>query len=1610
MGYCNISDIPYAEIQQKINSRIYEAIVNNIQPYAKESLEYSRKFGKAFSSDNSGDGPKNNKGNKLKNFARGVARDALSEYVGKAGAKAAIKGVNMLSNKKKKSKNNKKKSNPQRNVSLIRSVISGDGTIKLSESTSKYVLAHLHPFDQRVKSVGTPRPGSAPSFKVTGYLRGSGVIGKKGLGFVWFVPCLASNNLAVGYTTVDYDSSIISYISSDAGTDTFSGSANSPACVCMSNLPYTAGELSQATTGNKGVEGRVVAASLQCQYTGTLLERSGQYYAYSDPDLTPVVCQNHNNATAPSGDPTVATLSAREACEIRNVDGRPIRTLIIPQSSNQLDYPNFNSTELRKIYPFSQGQAYITNRGLPSTVIAITGVAGQPFYWEAVLHAEYIGPSVVQSMLSQSFSDSIGFDTIQCAMARAVRANAADPYSSLEDVIKRELRQEKVIVGRCDRPRCLSLNGSHGEYTNSDDVDFQAKYYIFRIQGVRFRYSVILCEDGEGLSLVSIIKTRRSLIRGGGMIDNKVKNKGTGGKSKVKKIVESGLSTEEKIRILNKTYKLSHRGKCDKENEQEKSGRIAPTVSDFVNPADLIMKILKSSKANQKKTSTDQEKAKSEEKQEKVEKQETSEETGDDSSELSDSDDDESENSKKKKKKELPFVVINKKTDSKDSFTALELLQKELTDHITEYDYNGAPFCGYACINRGSNQPFESDNKSLITHCQKLMKLRKLKDPWDIGTVASLNMYADLVGVNVIYLYDTKRMDEDSIQAALTAGLFCRERIGGYHVIEKHFNDVRNKTIFLIFKAGASENRGHWVAGIVMVGDKSNVQLPLDLSEPVTKTFSFYSRFKLVRSNVYPHHDLSLDVRRPNARREKIEINDSYSLVEKTSSILVNPYWLAGFTGLTMSTCLFFNSLNSENVKTFFTSFFRATARALPRFMLSGLFMWGSQFLCNQTFKINLTNTKMIVSDVYCATMYPEIQAGKINDAVFLRPLQSSNVNSDINVPNLIKNSIDYMKTLAQNMNYEQSEQNIAYDAVQYNEPTSNTFVETKVLKSIKNNQNIALMANGKGKKRISGKGVSLPTPNHIIRCDVSMDESKYNIPVATAPIGVIVTDKGEIGPGSMPLTDPVGVLAAFTIRSMSKDERASGEILNEFLEVSKNFVDEMVDGCDFSGVVEENHIDFFRNHYRGKIPQSEVESIVQMVEEHELFGITTKETKHNSCFVKFENSSKRYGAEVSVKPRLIMTMNKISLVHCCQFVKLIDIWNDGPFGRFQVKHMTPEEMIEKIMKAQNKSHMVTDFSSFESSLTNEVLNVERYCVSKICDKAGFRDTKLHYLRLNGVGRKLKSKKQQFFIETRCSGDTTTSFGNGLLSACVFNYMAYKMGKPFDIICEGDDGIIPSENFSQEIINKLAFKISSEVSGNYAGDTDFLSKRYKNGKIFLNVGKSLNVLWVKTTKNLRRSRRMFILRCMALSMYHMSPGHPILTSLINKIMRETKNYNKSFKGWQEYIDPYVIRNIDFSIDIESEVKNFGFIEVDESMRNDIAEGAIGFPPISIPVQLYLEQAFSSNDMYVGGLLNDYPEVNNYVASRRSSLLNERPINPTMLELVEWCNNNALHKM
>lgn len=488
---------------------------------------------------------------------------------------------------------------------------------------------------------------------------------------------------------------------------------------------------------------------------------------------------------------------------------------------------------------------------------------------------------------------------------------------------------------------------------------------------------------------------------------------------------------------------------------------------------------------------------------------------------------------------------------------------------------------------------------------------------------------------------------------------------------------------------------------------------------------------------------------------------------------------------------------------------------------------------------------------------------------------------------------------------------------------------------------------------------------------------------------GLCVTKNGrKIANGAKPTPCDGANLVAAAGRTQSADDTAIKRVLCELDKHAHELLPAMCARTDVSQCVEVPFELAFEECYKGKRSRAWIDRKLTQYADWRSGNMSRGKRKifeSFSAFTKAEHSQKtklEKGYPVAyLRARLIMTMSDLTLIQAVQMVKICDAWNHGIMSRFQLKDLAVDEAFAKVLECCNGNHGVTDFSSFEGSISYRIRKYEQLVLTILMEKAGFSETLEHCKELFADERKLVMNSFIFNIHSRCSGDFLTSTGNGIVNLVLQTFLARKNGvKMADMlshmvmVLEGDDGLVLNPGSGAvKVMRDVGFKFSSSMVGTKPGDCDFLSERWLYEGKLMNVPKALvNTLHIRGGHKLKLTKRRFLLRVKAYSLWLRSPNHPILNPLVVKIGRYTSGVVK-FKGWERYVDHW--KN-EHKISIE----NFpSEVNVSEELRVYLAEGTSEFPPISVPEQLAIEANImsESTSIEIGTLFDDYPIFNSF---------------------------------
>jgi len=306
--------------------------------------------------------------------------------------------------------NSKKKKSSSRQPST-------QNLLGLSSCVLKYATAISDPWSPESAGACIPTFPSRPSQKLAVFCRTTCVIGTGNLGAIGITPCLA-NNFPTIYCTNG------TYVNANSLNVTNATGATIP--FLSHNGPYAGSDLTSGSETDKpAVSGRIVSVGVSVQYTGTKLNEGGLIRGLVEPD--------HGNLNGY----TYSYLGGYRECYVATSGSRKHWFTLSGQTANEVEYPNsklaYASTDiLNQMYPFANGVGLDSTQptigGFP-LLIYVTGVPGNTFEVELIMHVEYIGQMTSPSA-TPSHSDAQGFQVVNTASQMVQSLATANPNTS----------------------------------------------------------------------------------------------------------------------------------------------------------------------------------------------------------------------------------------------------------------------------------------------------------------------------------------------------------------------------------------------------------------------------------------------------------------------------------------------------------------------------------------------------------------------------------------------------------------------------------------------------------------------------------------------------------------------------------------------------------------------------------------------------------------------------------------------------------------------------------------------------------------------------------------------------------------------------------------------------------------------------------------------------------------------------------------------------------------------------------------------------------------------------------------------------------------------------
>jgi hypothetical protein len=309
----------------------------------------------------------------------------------------------------------------------------------LSPPATRYLLSFIRGFDPMVRGVYICKTPARMSQKVFAMSRGNFVASSTtGRGYVCISPCLVNDSNCIWYTTAaNTINSTSGIIMPDAAAPT-----NGVFGDQLVSLPYNRAAIIDTDAGDE-VHGRVVSMTVSAYYIGKAVDVGGQFLVYASPTAERL------------GGITYTETTALAQAELTNVRmNRRVQVPVIPSKAIHWEYADSGSIvggNTERLYPYSDGVSETdpssigsTTVGAPLSVIWVSGVNSAPYAYEVVIHNEYVGPRVSQSLLTNSTADPTGFEMVNILLDEASSYTAAYPEMSWEGAVNRAIRERGV--------------------------------------------------------------------------------------------------------------------------------------------------------------------------------------------------------------------------------------------------------------------------------------------------------------------------------------------------------------------------------------------------------------------------------------------------------------------------------------------------------------------------------------------------------------------------------------------------------------------------------------------------------------------------------------------------------------------------------------------------------------------------------------------------------------------------------------------------------------------------------------------------------------------------------------------------------------------------------------------------------------------------------------------------------------------------------------------------------------------------------------------------------------------------------------------------------------
>lgn len=447
---------------------------------------------------------------------------------------------------------------------------------------------------------------------------------------------------------------------------------------------------------------------------------------------------------------------------------------------------------------------------------------------------------------------------------------------------------------------------------------------------------------------------------------------------------------------------------------------------------------------------------------------------------------------------------------------------------------------------------------------------------------------------------------------------------------------------------------------------------------------------------------------------------------------------------------------------------------------------------------------------------------------------------------------------------------------------------------------------------------------------------AKQNV-AGVAPCGVMMCDMRKLGAGVIPATNPVTLAQAFLGRLIQPTPPFDS--LDEFARFQQAMISHFGSTWDTTTLRAEieDPCEAYRVASRARLTTKQIERDVAEYQAFRSGSMTNRQRiKYATAgfFIKFESNAKMKDGVVCGRPRIICTMSKLEAFETCQLLAPMEhFMRNSLLKEYVASILPPAEFARRMRYLCGRVHNNTDYSSFETTAARQLAVVsEKSLLDYMCRRAGYYTTgsKLPAFYAENL-RRVVHNGIEGYVMCRKSGEYTTFFANCWLNlSAIFWCRVVRISRERSVTLEeatlalfserlpeaavtGDDGISCPEELDAEVLRDLGYDFSAAAVGNDEGDQTFCSTWWQGGFAYVDIPATLNKLcWVYGCEGLAMRRVMYLLRLKAYSCHLRTCGgnnaeqHPIIGALIVRIGQVTAGAT-AFAGWERYVDRWNIR-------------------------------------------------------------------------------------------------------